>query len=206
MANDDSETAEEAKNPRWPFFFLFAAMWAGMIGTTLNTDPVKPGVSVQSIVVMIVLLGALILLARARWRRRGVFSSLFSSTLGNFSWHVFVLTGIIFLSYLFFDGTVQLMIFGFHVPVFESGCVVSERDTALFVWDAMAKGAFKFLASYLHIPAESCPPNTSNWTVYAMTQIIRWYTALVVVWHVIDFALTWAKSMKSRENGRSPHP
>ncbi len=82
-----------------------------------------------------------------------------------------------------------------------SGCVVSERDTALFVWDAMAKGAFKFLAPYLHIPAESCPPNTSSWTVYTMTGMIRWYTALVVVWHVFDFAMTWAKSIRGRAKG-----
>ncbi len=201
MANNGAEGADGAKNPHWPFFFLFAAMWAGMIGTTLNTDPVKPGVSVQSIVVMLGLLGALILLARARWRRRGVFFSLFSTTLGNFFWHVFVLTGIIFLSYLFFDAIVQLMIFGFHVPVFESRCIVSERDTALFVWDAMAKGAFKFLAPYLHIPAESCPPNTSSWTVYTMTGMIQCYTALVVVWHVFDFAMTWAKSIRGRAKG-----
>ncbi|MBS0240295.1 MAG: hypothetical protein JSR89_17920 [Proteobacteria bacterium] len=199
MTDDRSETVDDGKNSRWPFFFLFALMWAGMIGTTLNTDPVKPGISVQLIVVMFLLFGVLIFLARARWRRRGVFSLYSSTTLGNLGWHVFLLTGIIFLSYLFFDGVIQMMIFGFHIPVFENGCVVSERDTSLFVWDAMAKGAFKFLASYLHIPAESCPPITSSWTVTTATQTIRWYTALVVVWHVLDFGWTWAKSIKLRE-------
>lgn len=196
MSTDGREgTADKGRDVRWPFYFLFATMWAGMIGTTLNTDPVKPGITLSTVVMVPLILGVLVTLAWVRWRGRSVFGFQFATTLGNLGWHVFVLTGIIFLSYLFFDAVVQLLMYGFDVPMFSPGCAVSERDTALFVWDAMAKGAFKFLANYLHIPAEACAPNTSSSAVMITTQCMRWYTALVVVWHVLSFAKTWLRPL-----------
>ena len=38
-----AETGNDApkKGARWPFVMLFLFMWAGMIGTTLNSDPIK---------------------------------------------------------------------------------------------------------------------------------------------------------------------
>lgn len=193
--NDDG--AGSGQGASWPFFVIYAVMWAGMIGTTLNTDPIKSGLTVSTVVMMPVLLAILILLTRARWRGHSVFLNEFTSPLSNLGWHVFVLTGVIFLSYLFFDGVIQMMMY-FHVPVFDPGCAVSERDTALFVWDAMAKGAFKFLAKYLNIPVEACAPNASNRSVMAAMELIRWYTALVIVWHVISFARTWLKQLQSQ--------
>lgn len=197
-ADAGTGSADKGKDARWPFFVVYGVMWAGMIGTTLNTDPVKPGITLSTVVMVPIMLGILIALAWVRWHRRSVFAFQFPTVLGNLGWHVFVLTGIIFLSYLFFDAVVQLLMFGFDVPVFAPGCAVSERDTALFVWDAMAKGAFKLLAKYLHIPAEACAPNASSWSVAATTQCIRWYTALIVVWHVASFTMTWLRLLRSQ--------
>lgn len=169
-----------------------------MIGTTLNTDPVKPGITPATIVMMPIILGVLLMLAGARWRGHSIFAQRFETVLGNLGWHIFVLTGVVFLSYLFFNAVVQVLMFGFDLPVFDRACAVSERDTALYVRDAMAKGAFKFLAKYLHIPAETCRPNSSSWAVAITTQCIGWYTALVVVWHVVNFAMTWMRQARSR--------
>lgn len=200
MSADSGEgAAERGRDAPWPFFVIYGVMWAGMIGTTLNTDPVKPGLTLSTVVMMPLILGVLVALAWARWYGRSLFGSHFSKTmLGNLSWHVFVLTGVIFLSYLFFDAVVQLLMFGFGVPMFTPGCAVSERDTALFVWEAMAKGAFKFLARYLHIPTEACAPNALSWTVAVTMQCIRWYTALVVVWHALSFAMSWLRQLRTQ--------
>lgn len=195
MAGDRQEG--EKSGGTWPFYFLFVSMWAGMIGTTLNTDPIKPGLSVSTAVMLPLLIGVLVFFAWARWRGTTFFAHNFPTFLGNFAWHIFILTGVIFLSYLVFDAVIQFMLSPLGIPVFEPGCKVSERDTALFVWDAMAKGAFKFLATYLNIPSSYCAPDRSNLTVEAVTQFIRWYTALVVVWHAVSFATTWIRSLRA---------
>lgn len=182
---------KEKTGGTWPFYFLFASMWAGMIGTTLNTDPVKPGLSLSTAVMLPLLVGVLVFFAWARWHGKSFFSHNHPTALGNLAWHIFVLTGVIFLSYLVFDAVVQFMLSPLGVPVFEAGCQVSERDTALFVWDAMAKGAFKFIAPYLHIPSAYCAANASSLTVTAVALFIRWYTALVVVWHAVSLAKAW---------------
>jgi hypothetical protein len=115
MTNEaDLDGADNGQGAAWPFFVIYAVMWAGMIGTTLNTDPIKPGLSASTAIMMPILLAILILLARARWRGNSVFLTEFTTPLANLGWHVFVPTGVIFLSYLFFDGVIQMMMFNLH--------------------------------------------------------------------------------------------
>ena len=190
---NDAKTSTEAKgkDARWPFVLLYAFMWTGMIGMSLNTDPIKMDYSIAVIFGLAIVLGVVVYLGAARLRRHTFFDFGHSTIVGNLAWHVFILTGIVFFSFLFFGAVVEIMVLTFGAPVFEGGCdKISERDVSLFVWDAMAKGAFKSLAGYLHLPAESCPPST-GWTATTTGQCVRWFTALVVVWYVVGFARAW---------------
>jgi hypothetical protein len=188
---------EKGRDALWPFIMVFIMMWGGMIGTTLNTDPIQ-SIGLTGGFGFVCALGIVAFLAMARMRRWSLFTFPYSRLYANLAWHIFVLTGILFICYLAFDGMVQVLVLIFGAPVFESGCdKLSERDTALFVWDAMAKGAFKFLAGYLHIPAEACIPSRVSWTATITAQVIRWLTALVVVWYVIGFVRTWHARMRT---------
>jgi hypothetical protein len=198
----DQKTNGEGSDVRWLFVVLYLSMWAGMVGTTLNTDPIKFDYTPATIGGLIAVLAIIVFLARRRWRGQAFFDFEQRTVLGNLARHLFVLTGIIFISYLFFGVAVDVLILTFGVPIFEPGCVVSERDTSLFVWDAMAKGAFKFLAQYLHLPTETCAPNTRSWGTAITEQSIRWFTALVVVWYVLSFGRAWYRWATSRSINR----
>ncbi len=96
------------------------------------------------------------------------------------------------MSFLFFAGVVQIMILEFDAPVLQSGCGrISQRDVSLFVWEALAKGALKFIASYVPVPAGTCAPDTSTRVTLISALVIRWFTALVVVWYVISLGKSW---------------
>jgi hypothetical protein len=198
---DTASADAKGRDAVWPFIMIFIMMWGGMIGTTLNTDPIQ-SFGFMGGVGLVCALAIVAFLATARLRRWSLFTFPYFHFLANLAWHIFVLSGILFICYLTFDGLVQgLLLFG--APVFESGCdKISERDTALFVWDAMAKGAFKFLAGYLHIPAEACPPSRAGWTSTIAAQTIRWFTALVVVWYVIGFVRTWHARLRTARQDR----
>jgi hypothetical protein len=192
VSDAENATGTKGRDARWPFFMLYAVMWGSMIATSLNTDAIKMDYSLAVVLGLACILGVVVYLATARLRRRTVIAFDHSTILGNLAWHIFLLTCVIFTTFLFFTAVVQIMVLTFGAPVFENGCDrVSQRDVALFVWDAMAKGAFKFLASYLHIPAESCAPDAAGWTATITSQCIRWFTALVVVWYVVSFAKAW---------------
>jgi hypothetical protein len=194
-----SNTDANGKDARWPFVLLYAFMWAGMLGTTLNSDPIKLDYTFAVVLGLVAIMGVVLFLAIARLRRQTFIAFAHPTKIGNLAWHIFLLTGVVFISFLFFAAAVQIMILSFGVSVFESGCDnISQRDVALFVWDAMAKGAFKFLAKYLHLPAEACAPNTTSLTVTATAQGIRWFTALVVVWYVIGFVKAWYARLRQK--------
>jgi hypothetical protein len=181
MSDANNIAVEKGRDARWPFIMLYAFMWAGMIGMSLNTDAIKLDYSIAAVLGLACAFGIGIYLAAARLRRRTLFEFERSTTLGNFAWHVFLLTGIVFICFLAWAAVVQIMVLTFHAPVFESGCdKISQRDVALFVWGAMAKGAFKFLAEYLPLPIEACAPNPAGWTATITAQFVRWFTALVV--------------------------
>jgi hypothetical protein len=156
-----------------------------MIGTASNTDPIKFDFTMVTVFGILIVLGIMAYLAFARWRNQRVFVFDRRSLLGNLAWHVFLPTGIVFITFVFFDATVQVLILGFNLPLFEPGCTVSQRDTALFVRNAMAKGAFKFLAGYLDLPIEV------GWVAPHLSQTIRWFTAIVIVWYVVSFLKSW---------------
>lgn len=196
----DKTTNDGSRHARWPFVVLYLSMWAGMVGTTLNTDPIKFEFTPATVGGLIAALAIIVFLARRRWRGQAFFDFEQRTVLGNLARHLFVLTGIIFISYLFFGVVVDVLILTFNVPIFDPGCVVSERDTSLFVWDAMAKGAFKFLAQYLHLPTEACAVNTQSWGRMFTEQSIRWFTALVVVWYVLSFGRAWYRRATTRSD------
>jgi hypothetical protein len=201
MRDIESNTDAKGKDAQWPFVLLYAFMWAGMLGTTLNSDPIKLDYNCAVVLGLVAIMGVVLFLAIARFRRQTIIAFAHPTTIGNLAWHMFLLTGIVFISFLFFAAAVQIMILSFGISVFESGCDnISQRDVALFVWDAMAKGAFKFLAKYLHLPAEACAPNTASLTVMVTAQGIRWFTALVVVWYVIGFVRAWYARLRQKGN------
>ena len=184
-----SRDAGAKRDPVWPFVMLYAAMWGGMIGTTLNRDPIKFEFSVAIVFGLIALAGIVAYLAHGRLRGTSIFPTLYESFMGNLALHIFTLTGVIFLGYLFFGALVQIMIITFHAPIFEPSCAIpSQRDVALYIWDAMARGAFKFLAKYLDIPHDGCTSNKSSWTAWITSLFLTGFTSLVLVWYAITFA------------------
>jgi hypothetical protein len=202
MADTKTTVEAKGKDALWPFLMVYAFMWAGMIGLSLNTDPIKMDYSLAVVLGLTCALGIVVTLAAARLHRRTIFDFEQSSIAGNLAWHAFILTGIVFFCFLFFVAVVQIMVLTFGAPVFESGCdKISQRDVALFVWDAMAKGAFKLLAGYLPVPAEACAPSTTGWTATIAAQCVRWFTALVVVWYAIAFAKAWYARVRQTRQG-----
>jgi hypothetical protein len=187
----------QGSNALWPFFALYAFMWAGMIGTSLNTDAIKLDYSPGVIFGFAIVLGIVVFFAAARFRRQVLFGFGHSTHIGNLAWHVFIVTGIVFICYLFFLSIVQIEVLAFGAPLFDASCAtISQRDTAFFVWEAMAKGAFKFLARYLPQPTEACAP-AASWAATITAQAIRWFTALVVVWYVVSFAKAWYQRVRA---------
>lgn len=192
MTDTGTSGDKQGRDALWPFLALYAFMWAGMIGMSLNTDAIKLDYSVATVLGLALAFGIVVYLAVGRLRRRTMFEFERSATLGNIALHVFLLTGIVFFCFLAWVAVVQIMVLTFHAPVFDSGCdKISQRDVALFVWEGMAKGVFKFLAGYLPLPAEACAPNHAGWTATITAQCVRWFTALVVVWYAVGFVKAW---------------
>ena len=129
-----SRDAGAKRDPVWPFVMLYAAMWGGMIGTTLNRDQIKFEFSIAIVFALIALAGIVAYLAHGRLRGNSIFPNFYESFMGNLALHIFTLTGVIFLGYLFFGALVQLMIITFHAPIFEPSCKIpSQRDVALYI-------------------------------------------------------------------------
>lgn len=184
-----SKDAAEKKGAVWPFVMLYVWMWAGMIGTTLNRDPIELEFSLTLVLGLLILVGIVAYLAHGRLRGRSIFPAIYGSFTANLALHVFILTGVFFLGYLFFLCLVQIMILTFHAPIFEASCAVpSQRDVALYVWDAMARGAFKFLAGHLGIAHDGCLPDARSWTGWTTSLFMTAFTSLVLVWYAIGFA------------------
>jgi hypothetical protein len=193
-----------AKDARWPFVLLYCFMWAGMIGTSLNGDPIKFDLNFAVVFGLVAVLGIVIFIAAVRYRGSSPFAFSHSTFSGNLAWHIFILTGIVFISFLFFAAVVQILILKFDAPVFQSGCErISQRDVSLFVWEAMAKGALKFVAKYLPVPAGSCAPDTGARVTLISALIIRWFTALVLVWYVINLGKPWYYRARQPAGGAS---
>ena len=111
----------------------------------------------------------------------------YSSLVGNLGWHVFVLTGIIFIGCIFFSSIVEMVILRFNAPIFASSCAIpSQRDVAHFVWDAVAQGAFKF-RKYLPLSSDGCTPDKSGWTAQATRLLLTAFTSLVLMWYAASF-------------------
>ncbi len=195
---------EKKSDARWPFVFLYCFMWAGMIGISLNSDPIKFDLALAPIVGLIAVFAALIFMTASRFHRRTPFAFTHSTAFGNLAWHVFILTGIVFLSMLFFACAVQILVLKFHAPIFQSGCEkISQRDVSLFVWEAMAKGALKFVANYIPMPEGSCAPDPSSRVTGITALVIRWFTALVVVWYVLGLGKAWYARTTNRHHAAS---
>ncbi|MGO9544542.1 MAG: hypothetical protein ACLPPF_07095 [Rhodomicrobium sp.] len=180
------------KDARWPFVVLYCFMWAGMIGTGLNEDPIRFDLKFTVVFGLIAIMGIVIFIAAARFHSRSPYAFNHSTVIGNLAWHIFLLTGIVFISFLFFASTVQILVLKFDAPLFESGCdKISQRDVSLFVWGAMAKGAVEFAAKYLPLPAAACAPDQSSRITGITTLAIRSFAALVLVWYAIGLGKAW---------------
>lgn len=191
-----SETEKPKKDARWPFVMLFLFMWAGMIGTTLNPDPIKFEFSVAVVIGLLVIVGIVGFLAHGRIRGVSLFNfDTYPTLVGNVAWHVLILTGVIFIGYLFSICIVQIL--AFNAPIFEPTCVLpSQRDVALFVWDAMARGVFKFLAKYLHIAPDGCMANANSWAAWVASICLTGFTSLVLVWYAISFVKAYYRRLR----------
>ncbi|MGH9421864.1 MAG: hypothetical protein ACRD3J_17950 [Thermoanaerobaculia bacterium] len=193
-----SKDAAKEKESLWPFLILYAWMWAGMIGTTLNRDPIKFEFSIAIVFGCVAIVGIVAYLAYGRLRGHSIFPNFYRNFIGNLALHIFTLTGVIFLGYLFFVALVQIMIIAFQAPIFEPSCAIpSQRDVALYIWDAMARGAFKFLARYLDIAHDGCIPNKNSWTAWITSLFLTAFTSLVLVWYAISFAKAYYRRLRS---------
>ncbi len=194
----DSANAGRKRDARWPFVVLYLFMWAGMIGTTLNTDPIKFEFSVAIVVGLLAIGGIAVFLAHGRIRGRSPFGFELSPTvLGNLGFHILILTGVMFIGYLAMGSIVNIMILKFRAPIFAAPCAIPIlRDVALFVWDAMARGALKFVAKYVHIPAGSCAPDATSWAARITSLCFTGFTSLVLVWYAISFAKTYLHRLR----------
>ena len=65
----------------------------------------------------------------------------------------------------------------------------------LYVWDAMARGAFKFLAKYLDIAHDGCVPDKSGWISWLTSLFLTGFTSLVLVWYAINFAKAYYRRL-----------
>jgi hypothetical protein len=183
---------------RWPFVMLYAFMWAGMIVTTLNTDPIKFEYSIALVLGLLIVIGIVAFLTYGRIRGHSLFNFDGPTLLGNISWHIFILTGVMFVGFLFFASIVQIMILTFGAPIFEPSCLKpSQRDVALFVWDAMARAAFKFLTKYLQLSPDGCA-QSSSLVASATSLCMTAFTSLVLVWYAISLAKAYCRRLKRR--------
>jgi hypothetical protein len=155
---------------------------------TLNRDPIKFEFSIGVVVGLVAIAGTLVFLARRRIHGTSIFVNFYESFLGNLALHIFILTGIYFLGFLFLSSIVQIMVISFHAAIFEPSCVLpSQRDTALFVWDAMAHGVFKIFAKYLNISHDGCLPDAKSWTSWITSLVFTGFTSIVLLWYAISF-------------------
>jgi hypothetical protein len=201
LKTEPVQTSTDAlrKEPRWPLVLLYLFMWAGMIGISLNTDPIKLDYSIGVIGGLLFVAGIVAYLAHGRIRRRSLFAFDGPTLLGNLPRHIFILTGIIFIGFIFFGGVIQIMIITFNAAVFDQACVMpSQRDTALFVWNAMARGAFKFLATYLHLAPDGCAVSKTGYTAWVSALCIQFFTSIVLVWYAVSFARAWYARLTQR--------
>lgn len=166
---------------------LYLFMWAGMVGTTLNTDPIRFDYSISLVLGLLIVIGIVAFLTYRRIRGLSLFNFNQPTLLGNIGWHVFILTGVMFIGFLFFDCIVQIMILTFGAFIFEPSCLKpSERDVALFVWDAMAREVFKFFANYFSLSPDGCAPNAHSRVAWVTSLCMTAFTSLVLVWYVIS--------------------
>ena len=74
MVDTQNSSVPAKKDARWPFVLLYAFMWAGMIMTTLNRDPIKFGFSIGVVLGLLAIVCIVAWLAHGRIRQHSVFS------------------------------------------------------------------------------------------------------------------------------------
>jgi hypothetical protein len=199
---DDPKSDTKEKDARWPFVFLYLFMWAGMLGMSFNGDPIKLEYSVAVVLGLLVIVGIVAALAIGRMKRLPLFR--FGGEFpANIYGHIFILTGILFIGFLFFTGIIQVAVLTFDAPIFDHSCALpSQRDVALFVWDEMARGALKYFAKYVNLAADGCALAASN-AAWIATQGVKYFTSIVLVWYAVSFVKAWYTRL---QHGRAPGP
>jgi hypothetical protein len=164
MSDAAPKAAADAKgyDAVWPFFGLYAVMWAGMIGTSLNNDPIKPDYNPDVIIGLAIVLVIVVFFAAARFRRRVVFDFGHPRTSATLRGMCSSSPASSSSATCSSSPSCRWEVLPFGAAIFDASCAtISQRDTAFFVWEAMAKGAFKFFPQYLPVPTEACAPATS---------------------------------------------
>ena len=198
MANKPDGDRLKQKDAVWPFVGLYCFMLLGIFVSLGNTDPISIDFTPSVILGLSIVVGAIAYFAAARLKGHALFGFGSRTLLRNLGWHIFVLTGIIFLSHLFFRALISILVVSFQVPIFDASCKLpSERDVCLFVWDAMASGAFKFLTKYLDLAAPSCALNANSDAASAIAMSIKLFTSLVLVWFALSLAKAWYRRLRS---------
>jgi hypothetical protein len=173
-------------------------MLLGIFVSLGNTDPISIDFTPSVILGLSIVVGAIAYFAAATLKGHALFGFGSRTLLRNLGWHIFVLTGIIFLSHLFFRALISILVVSFQVPIFDASCKLpSERDVCLFVWDAMASGAFKFLTKYLDLAAPGCALNANSDAASAIAMSIKLFTSLVLVWFALSLAKAWYRRLRS---------
>src|SRR5215467_6510261 len=83
-----SGDAGAKRDPVWPFVMLYAAMCGGMIGTTLNRDPIKFEFSIAIAFGLIAIAGIVAYLAHGRLRETSIFPTLYEGFMVNLALHI----------------------------------------------------------------------------------------------------------------------
>jgi hypothetical protein len=120
MPDDQSNAPRLREDARWPFVFLYLCVLGGIFGTANNTDPIEFNYSVSVVVGLIAVAGDVAYFAIGRLKGHALFGFGDRTIPQNIAWHVFILTGIVFLSFLFFGCLIQIMVISFHAPIFDA--------------------------------------------------------------------------------------
>ena len=131
MANEPDGDRLKQKDAVWPFVGLYCFMLLGIFVSLGNTDPISMDFTPSVILGLSIVVGAIAYFAAARLKGHALFGFGSRTLLRNLGWHIFVLTGIIFLSHLFFRALISILVVSFSGAYIRRIMQTSERTRRL---------------------------------------------------------------------------